>query len=66
MKDQQDNAAIKVGFVEDLLVIVILGEGDKETGWAGTARKLAENVEPRPGVSQIYSKSELLIIDEPL
>ena len=52
--------------MEDLLVIVILGKGDKEAGWAGTARKLAENVEPRPGVSQIYSKSELLILNEPL
>jgi len=45
-KDQQDNAVISIGFVEDLLVIVILGKGDKEAGWAGTARKLAENVEP--------------------
>ena len=55
LKDQQDNAVISIGFVEDLLVIVILGEGDKEAGWAGTARKLAENVEP--GVSEMNLKS---------
>ena len=61
LKDQQDNAVISIGFVEDLLVIVILGKGDKEAGWAGTARKLAENVEPRPGVSQIYYKNGLII-----
>ena len=71
MKDQQGNAAISitVGLVEDVLVIVILGEGltlGEETGWAGTAGKLAENVEPRPGVSQIYFKIGLLIINEPL
>ena len=47
--------------MEDLLVIVILGKGDKEAGWAGTARKLAENVDPRPGVSQIYFESGLII-----
>ena len=65
MKDQQDNAVIRLGFVEELLVGVILGTGDEEIGWARTARKLAENVEPRPGVSQIYFKSGL-IINEPL
>ena len=32
LKDQQDNAVISIGFVEDLLVIVILGKGDKEAG----------------------------------
>ena len=42
--------------VEDVvLVCVILETGDKETGWAGTARKLAENVEP--GVSEMNLKS---------
>ena len=43
--------------MEDLLVIVILGKGDKEAGWAGTARKLAEDVDP--GVSEIDLKSGL-------
>ena len=57
LKDQQDNAVISIGFVEDLLVIVILGKGDKEAGWAGTARKLAEDVDP--GVSEINLKSGL-------
>ena len=47
--------------MEELLVGVILGTGDKEAGWAGTARKLAENVDPRPGVSQIYFESGLII-----
>ena len=53
----EDNAVISIGFVEDLLVIVILGKGDKEAGWAGTARKLAEDVDP--GVSEINLKSGL-------
>ena len=44
MKDQQDNAVITVGLVEDLLVGVILGTGDKKAGWAETAKKLADYV----------------------
>ena len=32
LKDQQDNAVITVGLVEDLLVGVILGTGYKEAG----------------------------------
>ena len=40
--------------MEDLLVIVILGTGDEESGWAGT---VAEAVEP--GVSEINLKSGL-------
>ena len=46
---------ITLDLVEELLVGVILGTGDKEAGWAGTARKLAENVEP--GVSEMNLKS---------
>ena len=46
MKDQQDNAVITVGLVEDLLVGVILGTGDKDAGWGETAEKLAEILEP--------------------
>ena len=59
MKDQQDNAVIKVGLVEDLLVGVILGTGDKDAGWGETARKLAEDVEQ--GVSEMNLKSALII-----
>ena len=44
LKDQQDNAVITVGLVEDLLVGVILGTGYKEAGWADTANKLADYV----------------------
>ena len=54
LKDQQDNAVIRLGFVEELLVGVILGTGDEESGWAGT---VAEAVEP--GVSEINLKSGL-------
>ena len=49
--------------MEDVLVIVILGTGDKETGWPETAGKLAEDVELR--VSDMNSRSGL-IIHEPL
>ena len=44
LKDQQDNAVITVGLVEDLLVGVILGTGDKKAGWAETVKKLADYV----------------------
>jgi len=43
--DQQDNAVITEGIVEDVLELVILGTGHKDAGWGETARKLAEDVE---------------------
>ena len=59
LKDQQDNAAITIGLVEDFLVGVILGTGDKDSGWPETAGKLAEDVEQR--VSQMNLRSWLII-----
>ena len=63
MKDQQDedNAVITEGIVEDS--IVIPGTGHKDAGWGETAGKLAGDVEQ--GVSEMNLKSAL-IINEPL
>ena len=45
---------ITLDLVEDVLVTVILGTGDKDAGWGETAEKLAEILEP---VSELILKS---------
>ena len=59
LKDQQDNAVITDGIVEDVLEVVIPGTGHIDAGWGETAGKLAEDVEQ--GVSEMNLKNALII-----